>query len=178
MILLKSFENSLPALNPWRFLGFFFCFFLKGLIVAYFTLKSMMHFELIFMRYETWLKVYFFAHQCLVGPHHLKRLSFLSEVPFSSIGVGLFWVLSRCVCPSVHHTLLTRVGISKVLKRGRLIFTLFCCKIRRFIIILPISIKSLAVMIEELDQFGENQSLYLLCCLPSHEHGMSVDLNL
>ena len=88
------------------FFFFFFCFFLKGLIVAYFTLKSMMHFELIFMRYETWLKVYFFAHQCLVGPHHLKRLSFLSEVPFSSIGVGLFWVLSRW-CVSVHppHTL-------------------------------------------------------------------------
>ena len=88
------------------FFFFFSCFFLKGLIVAYFTLKSMMHFELIFMRYETWLKVYFFAHQCLVGPHHLKRLSFLSEVPFSSIGVGLFWVLSRW-CVSVHppHTL-------------------------------------------------------------------------
>ena len=85
-----------------------------------------------------------------------KAVSSLSEGPFSSIGVGLFWVLSHCVCPSIHHTLLTRVGISRVLKRGRLILTLFFCKIRRFIIILPTSIKGLAVMIEELDQFGEN----------------------
>ena len=101
-----------------------------------------------------------------------------SEVPLSSIGVGLFWVHLHCVCPSVPPPhILTRAGISKVWKKGSLILTLFFFKIR-CIIILPISIKSLAMMIEELDQFGENRSFYLLCCHPSHEHGMSVDLNL
>ena len=128
MILLKSSKNSAGPKSPKVFLSFFcfFFFFLKCLAVADFTVKSMIRFELIFMRCETWLKVYFFAHQCLVGPHHLKRPSFL---PVKCLCQVLVWVCSRfacivCVRPSLHHTSRLEQAYPKSGKRVAL--SLFC----------------------------------------------------
>lgn len=76
-----------------------------------------------------------------------KAVFSLSEL-LLHICVVLFWVLFHWfVYPSLHHTLLTRVVIAKVLKLGRLIpLALFFFKIRRFRIILPMSAKNLAVI--------------------------------